>query len=270
MEPRASVPDHAPEGERRRAGTPGAHRLRGLLQLQDVQAGYGDLRILHGISLELAAGGRLAMIGRNGSGKSTTLKSIMGLARVTAGRIVFDGRDITRLSPRERALAGLGYVPQTRDIFPSLSVEENLVAGLKGRPRRCVDEAYQLFPRLAQRRNNGGNQLSGGEQQMLTVARALLGRPRLLLLDEPLEGLAPIICADLVTTFERLARETGVAMLLVEQKADEALRFARDAVVLEHGEVVHAGASAALLARPALVEQYVGVAGEAMPEATRP
>ena len=241
-----------------------------LLQLHDVQAGYGDLRILHGLSLELAAGGRLAMVGRNGSGKSTTLKAIMGLAATTAGRVLFDGCDVTHLTPRERALAGLGYVPQTRDVFPSLSVEENLIAGLKGRPRRCVDEAYQLFPRLAERRDNGGGQLSGGEQQMLTVARALLGRPRLLLLDEPLEGLAPIICADLMATLERLARETGVAMLLVEQKADEALRFAQDAVVLEHGEVAYAGRSAALLAQPELLGQYVGVAGEVMSEAHRP
>jgi branched-chain amino acid transport system ATP-binding protein len=241
-----------------------------LLQLHDIQAGYGELRILHGISLELAAAGRLAMIGRNGSGKSTTLKAIMGLARITSGRVIFDGQDVTRLTPRERALAGLGYVPQTRDVFASLSVEENLVAGLKGRPRRCVDEAYQLFPRLAERRRNGGNQLSGGEQQMLTVARALLGRPRLLLLDEPLEGLAPIICADLMGTFERLARETGVAMLLVEQKADEALHFAQDAVVLEHGEVAHAGPSARLLAQPELLGQYVGVAGAARSESHRP
>ena len=241
-----------------------------LLQLHDVQAGYGDLRILHGLSLELAAGGRLAMVGRNGSGKSTTLKAIMGLAATTAGQVLFDGCDVTHLTPRERALAGLGYVPQTRDVFPSLTVEENLIAGLKGRPRRCVDEAYQLFPRLAERRDNGGGQLSGGEQQMLTVARALLGRPRLLLLDEPLEGLAPIICADLMATLERLARETGVAMLLVEQKADEALRFAQDAVVLEHGEVAYAGRSAALLAQPELLGQYVGVAGEVMSEAHRP
>jgi branched-chain amino acid transport system ATP-binding protein len=240
-----------------------------LLQLHDVHAGYGDLRILHGIGMDLGAGRRLAMIGRNGSGKSTTLKAIMGLAQVAAGRILFDGEDITRLTPRERSLAGLGYVPQTRDIFPSLTVEENLVAGLKSRPRRCVDEAYQLFPRLAERRHNGGSQLSGGEQQMLTVARALLGRPRLMLLDEPLEGLAPIICADLMATFDNLARETGVAMLLVEQKAEEALRFAENAVVLEHGEVALAGRSADLLAQQDLLGQYVGVAGKAQPEMER-
>ena len=234
--------------------------MSSLLQLHGVEAGYGDLRILHGVSLGLPAGGRLAMIGRNGTGKSTTLKAIMGLARVGSGRIEFDGRDITRQSPRERAHAGLGYVPQARDIFASLTVEENLVAGLKGRPRRCVDEAYGLFPKLAERRNNGGSQLSGGEQQMLTVARTLLGQPRLLLLDEPLEGLAPIICIELMAAFENLARETGVAVLLVEQKVDDALRFAEDAVVLEHGEIVHAGSSSALRAQPALLERYVGVA----------
>ncbi len=237
--------------------------MTSLLELHDVRASYGDLRILHGVSLQVGHGGRLAMIGRNGTGKSTTLKAIMGLARVVGGRIAFDGRDITSLSPRERARAGVGYVPQTRDIFASLSVEENLVAGLKGRPRHCVAEAYRLFPRLAERRNHGGTQLSGGEQQMLAVARTLLGQPRLLLLDEPLEGLAPLLCLELMASFEALCRDTGVAVLLVEQKVDDALRFAPDVVVLEHGEVAHIGRSAALRERPGLLEQYVGVAGEA-------
>jgi len=232
-----------------------------LLQVDAIDAGYGPVRVLHGVSLSLAAGARLALIGRNGVGKSTTLKAIMGLADLHGGRVRFDGIDISRLSPRERALAGLGYVPQTRDIFPSLTVEENLIAGLKGRPRSAIDEAYAMFPRLAERRRNGGTQLSGGEQQMLTVARTLLGQPRVLLLDEPLEGLAPIICHELMTGFERLARETGVAVLLVEQKVDDALNFASDAVVLDHGEVVHRSASLELLERPELLECHVGVAG---------
>lgn len=236
--------------------------MAALLQIDALHAGYGEVQVLHGVSLALASGARLALIGRNGVGKSTTLRAIMGLADVTAGRVVFDGQDITRLSPRERAHLGLGYVPQTRDIFASLTVEENLIAGLKGRPRRCVDEAYALFPRLAERRGNGGNQLSGGEQQMLTVARTLLGQPRVLLLDEPLEGLAPIICQELMQTFERLAQQTGVAVLLVEQKVDDALRFAHDVVMLERGEVVHRDTSQALRARPELLERYVGVAGE--------
>ena len=236
--------------------------MAALLTIEGLYAGYGEVHVLHGVSLVLPAGGRLALIGRNGVGKSTTLRAIMGLADVTAGRVVFDGQDITRRSPRERAHLGLGYVPQTRDIFASLTVEENLIAGLKGRPRRCVDEAYALFPRLAERRRNGGNQLSGGEQQMLTVARTLLGQPRVLLLDEPLEGLAPIICQELMQTFERLAQQTGVAVLMVEQRVDDALRFARDVVVLERGEVVHRDTSEALHARPELLERYVGVAGE--------
>ncbi len=231
-----------------------------LLQLDDVQAGYGAVKVLHGVSLALPASGKLALIGRNGVGKTTLLKAVMGLADVSGGRIVFDGMDITRLSPRERAHAGIGYVAQTRDIFPSLSVEENLLAGLKGRHKRCIDEAYALFPHLAERRSNGGNQLSGGEQQMLAVARTLLGQPRLLLLDEPLEGLAPIICQELMATFERLACDTGMAVLLVEQKVDDALRFAQDAVLLEGGEVVHRDRSAALRARPELLERYVGIA----------
>ena len=237
--------------------------MAALLQIDNVEAGYGPVRVLHRINLALEAGGRLALIGRNGVGKTTTLKVLMGLAEVHTGRVVFDGRDITRLSPRERAQAGLGYVPQTRDIFPSLSVEENLITGLKGRPRRAIDEAYAMFPRLAERRHNGGGQLSGGEQQMLTVARTLLGQPRVLLLDEPLEGLAPIICQELMRSFEHLARETGVAVLLVEQKVGDALRFAHDAVVLERGEVVHQARCEALQAQAHLLERYVGVAGAA-------
>jgi branched-chain amino acid transport system ATP-binding protein len=215
------------------------------LALEGVTAGFGPVNILHGVDLSLPAGGRVALVGRNGVGKTTLLKSVMGLADVHAGRIRLFGEDITRMSPRQRAFAGLGYVPQTRDIFPSLTVEENLVAGLKGRPRGDVEEAYELFPRLKARRANGGAQLSGGEQQMLTVARTLLGRPRVLLLDEPLEGLAPIICVELMKTFDQLARATGVA------------------IVLERGEVAHRGDSQELARRQDLLERYVGVAGEA-------
>jgi branched-chain amino acid transport system ATP-binding protein len=232
-----------------------------LLQLDKLSAGYGAIQALHGVDLSLNPSGRLALIGRNGVGKTTLLKAVMGLADVKAGRVYFDGQDITLWSPRERARAGLGYVPQTRDIFPSLTVEENLVTGLKGRPRGALDEAYALFPRLAERRQNGGQQLSGGEQQMLSVARTLLGKPRLLLLDEPLEGLAPIICIELMRAFEHLAQATGVAVLLVEQKVDDALRFAPRAVVLERGEVVLECDSEALGQRSDLLERYVGVAG---------
>ncbi len=232
-----------------------------LLQIERLDAGYGAIQIIHGLDLTLDAGSRLALVGRNGVGKTTLLKTVIGLADVRAGRVIFDDQDISRWSPRQRALAGIGYVPQTRDIFPSLTVEENLLAGLKGRPRQAIDEAYALFPRLAERRHNGGQQLSGGEQQMLTVARTLLGQPRVLLLDEPLEGLAPIICQELMHAFERLAQETGVAVLLVEQKVDDALRFAPDVVVLERGEIVHTGSSDELRQREDLLERYVGVAG---------
>ncbi len=233
------------------------------LQVHGVTAGYGPVNILHAVDITVPSGTRMAVIGRNGVGKTTLLKTIMGLADVHAGTVHLFGQDITRLSSRERAHAGLGYVPQTRDIFPSLTVEENLVTGLKGRPRGDVEEAYELFPRLRERRMNGGAQLSGGEQQMLTVARTLLGRPKVLLLDEPLEGLAPIICQELMKTFDRLARATGVAVLLVEQKVEDALRFAAEAVILERGEVVRRSDSASLAARQDLLERFVGVAGEA-------
>lgn len=235
--------------------------MAALLSIENLEAGYGAIRIVHGLSLDLDAGARLAVVGRNGVGKTTLLKTIIGLTDVHSGRVFLDGKDITKWSPRQRALAGIGYVPQTRDIFPSLTVEENLLAGLKGRPREAVEEAYALFPRLAERRNNGGQQLSGGEQQMLTVARALLGQPRVLLLDEPLEGLAPIICTELMRAFERLAQQTGVAVLLVEQKIDDALRFSPDTLVLERGEVVYKGPSDELRSRKDLLERYVGVAG---------
>jgi branched-chain amino acid transport system ATP-binding protein len=232
-----------------------------LLQIENLTAGYGAIQVLHGVNLSLSSSGRLALIGRNGVGKTTLLKVVMGLADMKGGQVKLDGIDISKWSARERALAGIGYVPQTRDIFPSLTVEENLLAGLKGRSRSALDEAYALFPRLAERRKNGGQQLSGGEQQMLSVARTLLGKPRLLLLDEPLEGLAPIICIELMRVFENLARETGVAVLLVEQKVDDALRFAPRAMVLERGEVVYESDSAALNLRKDLLERYVGVAG---------
>lgn len=232
-----------------------------LLEVKDINQYYGGSHILRNANLTAELGQVTVVLGRNGVGKTTLLKAVMGLADVKAGQVRLDGQDITKWSARERAHAGIGYVPQTRDIFPSLTVEENLLAGLKGRARSALDEAYALFPRLAERRQNGGQQLSGGEQQMLSVARTLLGKPRLLLLDEPLEGLAPIICIELMRAFEHLAQDTGVAVLLVEQKVDDALRFAPRAVVLERGEVVLKSESAALSQRKDLLERYVGVAG---------
>ena len=231
-----------------------------LLQLDAVTAGYGPTTVLDALTLGVAAGDRLAMIGRNGVGKTTTLRAVMGLTALRAGRIVFDGEDLQGLEPHERAQRGLGYVPQTRDIFPSLTVEENLVAGLQQRPRSALDEAYALFPRLAERRRNGGAQLSGGEQQMLSVARALLGRPRLLLLDEPLEGLAPLIRLDLLRAFREMSASRGITVVIVEQQVDEALAYANSAVILERGAVAHAAPAAELRRDLPTLERYIGLA----------
>ncbi|CAN5380012.1 ABC transporter ATP-binding protein [soil metagenome] len=231
-----------------------------MLRLDDVVAGYGPTTVLNNLSFEMNAQERLAMVGRNGVGKTTALRAIMGLVPLRSGRIVFRGEDISVMAPHQRAALGLGYVPQTRDIFPSLTVEENLVAGLKHRPLSALDEAYALFPRLAERRRNGGSQLSGGEQQMLSVARALLGQPSLLLLDEPLEGLAPIIRQELLGAFRNLSQQTGIAVVIVEPQVDEALAYAERAVILDHGTVVHGDSAAALLADPDTLERWVGMA----------
>ncbi|MFZ2988797.1 ABC transporter ATP-binding protein [Ideonella sp.] len=228
-----------------------------LLELQEVDSGYGPTTVLNHLSLSVEAGERLALLGRNGVGKSTTLRTIMGLNPLRHGRILFDGADLGRLQPHQRAALGLGYVPQTRDIFPSLTVEENLLAGAKGRPRRALDEAYALFPRLAERRRNGGSQLSGGEQQMLSVARALLGQPRLLLLDEPLEGLAPLIRQDLLRAFAQLQH---LAVVVVEQQVQEVLGYAQRALILARGQVVHEAPAAALSRDTAALDRHIGLA----------
>lgn len=231
-----------------------------VLKLHDVVAGYGPTTVLNGLTFDVSAKERLAMIGRNGVGKTTALRAIMGLVPLHSGRVEFLGEDISALAPHQRAERGLGFVPQTRDIFPSLTVEENLLAGLKRRPRSSVDEAYALFPRLAERRYNGGTQLSGGEQQMLSVARALLGRPSMLLLDEPLEGLAPLIRMELLRAFGNMSRETGIAVIIVEQQVDEVLKYAERAVILDHGTVVHNGDAGQLLEDTEMLERWVGMA----------
>ncbi|HEU0203971.1 MAG TPA: ABC transporter ATP-binding protein [Burkholderiaceae bacterium] len=231
-----------------------------LLEMHDVVAGYGPITVLNGITLTVAPKERLAIIGRNGVGKTTTLRAVMGLARVRSGRILFEGEDLAALGPHERARRGLGYVPQTRDIFPTLTVEENLIAGLKDRPRSALDEAYALFPRLAERRRNGGAQLSGGEQQMLSVARALLGKPKLILLDEPLEGLAPLIRQELLNAFARMSRESGITVVIVEQQVQEVLGYANRALVLERGAVVHDAPADELRDDAETLERLVGMA----------
>lgn len=231
-----------------------------LLEVSALEAGYGPLTVLHEVSFFVAPGERVCLLGRNGVGKSTTLKSIMNLTQHRGGSVSWLGRDITRSSTVERARMGIGYVPQTRDVFPSLTVEENLIAGLRNRPRSHVQKAYELFPRLYERRNNGGQALSGGEQQMLSVARTLLSEPQLLLLDEPLEGLAPIICEELMHAFDKLSREQHVAIVLVEQKVQEALKFAQRALVLDHGAVVYESGTAELVDSPAILDRYIAVA----------
>ncbi len=228
-----------------------------VLELGGLVAGYGDTTVLQGISLAIPQGQRVAIIGRNGVGKTTLLATIMGLTRLHGGAVRFQGQDLRGLAPHRRSALGLGLVPQTRDIFPSLSVEENLIAGMRG--DATLDEAYAMFPRLKERRRNGGGQLSGGEQQMLSIARTLMGRPTLLMLDEPLEGLAPVICDQLMETFETLARDGRHTLLLVEQHTDLALRFAERVVILDGGAVVHDGPAEALRLDPAILDRHVGI-----------
>jgi branched-chain amino acid transport system ATP-binding protein len=229
-----------------------------LLALDDVHAGYGDSVVLDGISLELAEGGSLAVLGRNGVGKTTLLLTIMGFTRLASGSIRWRGHDIGRAAPHRRARLGVGWVAQEREIFPSLTVEENLtVAARIG--RWDLVAVYRLFPRLAERQNNMGNHLSGGEQQMLAIARALMTNPALLLLDEPLEGLAPIIAEELVDAIGRMMTEQGMAIVLVEQHAEIALALAREAVVIERGSIALRGASQALMADQVSLERLIGL-----------
>ena len=235
------------------------------LEFVDLTAGYGETVVLHGVSFALGAGETLALLGRNGVGKTTLLATVMGHTRLHRGAIRFDGREIGRLPGYARARAGLGYVPQEREIFPSLSVLENLQVaerlGPNASTRWSVERVFELFPRLAERRDHRGNQLSGGEQQMLAIGRALMGNPRTLLLDEPLEGLAPIIVESLMAALHRLRRDEGLTIVLVEQHAMMALEFAPRALVLDRGRVVHDGPSAALAADPQALSRLVGVVG---------
>jgi branched-chain amino acid transport system ATP-binding protein len=230
--------------------------------LDHVRAGYGDAVVLPDISLAIPANGSLAVLGRNGVGKSTLLLTIMGFTQVQRGAIHWQRRDITRMPPHQRARAGIGWVAQEREIFPSLSVEENLTVA--SRPGRWdLDAIFALFPRLAERRQNMGNQLSGGEQQMLAIARALMTNPELLLLDEPLEGLAPIIVEELSRAIARMMADDRTAVILVEQHAAIALSLTTDAILLERGNIVHRAPSAELAHDAAMLDRYIGVKLEA-------
>ncbi|RJG43745.1 ABC transporter ATP-binding protein [Mesorhizobium sp. DCY119] len=232
-----------------------------LLEVTDLSAGYGPTRVLEGVSFSVPAGSRLAVLGRNGMGKTTLLATIAGQTKRYGGAIRMGGTELTSLESSSRARSGLGYVPQARCIFPSLTVEENLFVGLKDRDRSAISEAYEMFPRLAERRKNLGSQLSGGEQQMLTTARSILGKPTVLLLDEPLEGLAPVICEELMAAFSKLASGGEMTVVLVEQRIQSALDFADRAIILERGRVAWAGTPAELAAQPEVVERLLGVGG---------
>ncbi|QND72468.1 ABC transporter ATP-binding protein [Tardiphaga robiniae] len=229
------------------------------LDIQNLSAGYGPTRIIEGISFSVKAGDRLAVLGRNGMGKTTLLATLMGLTTRHGGEIRIGDQDVTAKRTSARADLGIGYVPQTRDIFASLTVEENLRTGLKGRPASALDEAYAMFPRLRERRGNYGKQLSGGEQQMLSMARTLLGKPSILLLDEPLEGLAPVICDELMALLAKLAATREVTIILVEQQIERALDFASSVMVMERGRTSWSGAPDVLTADRALVDRLVGV-----------
>jgi branched-chain amino acid transport system ATP-binding protein len=229
--------------------------LEPLLALEDVRAGYGEAVVLDGVSLTVPDKGSLAVLGRNGVGKSTLLLTIMGYCTLKRGRVLWRGQDISALPPHRRARLGIGWVAQEREIFPSLSVEENLTVAARPGPW-TLRRVYELFPRLAERKANMGNQLSGGEQQMLATARALLTNPQLLLLDEPLEGLAPIIVEELAAA---LANLEGMAIVLVEQHTEVALSLTEQAVVIERGAIVHRARSADFANDPATLERYVGL-----------
>ena len=233
--------------------------MASLLAVRGLRAGYGESVVLDGIDLDLAPGQSLALLGRNGTGKTTLLASLVGVTRRRSGTIELDGRDLTALRADQRAAAGLGWVPQERNIWKSLTVEENLTA--IARPGAWTPgRVFDLFPRLGERKRNLGTQLSGGEQQMLAIGRALVLNPKLLLLDEPLEGLAPLIVEELLRVITALVRDEGMSAILVEQNPARVLEITDKAVILERGMVVHAAPSAELARDEATLERYLTVA----------
>lgn len=240
--------------------------MSNLLQVQGLSSGYGEAVVLTDINFELAQGETLALLGRNGTGKTTLMDTIIGVTQHHAGSIKFSGKSIERLASYERAIAGIGWVPQERNIFKSLTVDENLTAvAMSLKPDRdfqpwTPNRVYELFPRLAERKKNLGTQLSGGEQQMLALGRALVLNPRILLLDEPLEGLAPIIVEELLNAVYRVTREEGLSAIIVEQHPQAILAISHQAVVLDHGTLVFKGKAETLSQDPALLERLLGIA----------
>ena len=230
-----------------------------LLAVDDLVAGYGAASVLQGVSLRLAEGRSMAVLGRNGVGKTTLLDTLVGVTHRFSGTIRLAGQDLTHLAPERRAAAGIGWVPQERNIFRSLTVEENLTAVARPGPW-SIEKVYRMFPRLTERRRNMGDQLSGGEQQMLAIGRALMLNPRLLLLDEPTEGLAPVIIDELLATLARIMRDEGMSALVVEQHAQRILGVTDQAVILERGRIVHMAESAVLRKDASALERHLGVA----------
>ena len=237
-----------------------------LLRIEDLSAGYGEAVVLTGIHVSIAEGQTLALLGRNGTGKTTLINTIAGATRQHGGSITLGGVALHKLPAHERAAAGIGWVPQERNIFKSLTVHENLTAvarplrsGSKS-PQWTPARVYEMFPRLAERKNNLGTQLSGGEQQMLAVGRALVLNPSILLLDEPLEGLAPIIVQELLRAIRRITQNEGLAAIIVEQHPQAILAISDTAAVLDRGTVVHTDTADSLLAQPALLDKLLGVA----------
>ena len=230
-----------------------------LLRLDNLSAGYGEAMVLEELSLSVAEGDSLALLGRNGMGKTTLLATLMGFTQLHRGGLVFCGDDISALPTHRRVHAGLGWVPQERGMFASLTVDEHLTA--VARPGHWnIGRVYRMFPKLAERRRNLGNQLSGGEQQMLAIARALIVNPRLLLLDEPMEGLAPIIAQEVMAVIRQLVTDGGMAVILVEQHARLALSLTSQAVVLERGRIAHRSDSASLMRDTDVMNRLLTVA----------
>ncbi|MGM4886804.1 ABC transporter ATP-binding protein [Tardiphaga sp. 11_C7_N12_6] len=233
-----------------------------LLDINDLRSGYGEAVVIPKMTLQLGESQVLALLGRNGTGKTTLINSIVGVTRRFSGTLKLGGKDITSLRPDQRARAGIGWVPQERNIFRSLTVEENMTAVAQPGPWD-VKKIYEMFPRLEERKNNFGNQLSGGEQQMLAIGRALTLNPQVLLLDEPTEGLAPIIVDELLAALGKITRAGGICSIIVEQNAQKILGLADRVVILERGTIVHDATSAALKSDPAVLEHFLGVAGAA-------
>jgi branched-chain amino acid transport system ATP-binding protein len=230
-----------------------------MLRLDDVHVHIGKLHILQGVNLEVKAGECAALLGRNGVGKTTTLRAIMGLAKTSAGTVLLDGFDLGRCEPHQVPRRGVGYVPQGRGIFPNLTVLENLCIGLPGRPDPEREEyVYGCFPRLKERLRQSGNTLSGGEQQMLAIARCLMMRPKLLILDEPTEGIMPRLVSQIRREIHRI-NQTGVSILLVEQNVETALKLCPRVFLMEKGTVVYDGAAQELKAQPEIVHRYLGL-----------